>query len=39
MSKSYAQAAPSIGFVNYLLKRDLDPSAKDNAPMWVNEAA
>lgn len=24
---------------NFLLKRDLDPAANDNTPMWLNEAA
>jgi hypothetical protein len=24
---------------NFLLKRDLDPAANDNSPMWINQAA
>lgn len=27
------------GYFNFLLKRDIDPAANDNGPMWLNEAA
>lgn len=29
----------SYGHFNYLLKRDIDPAANDNTPVWVNRAA
>lgn len=31
--------APSGGFYNYLLKRDMDPAANDNTPVGLNQAA
>jgi len=27
------------GVINFLLKRDLDPAANDNSPMWLDQAA
>lgn len=27
------------GLLNFILKRDLNPAANDNSPMWINQAA
>jgi hypothetical protein len=33
------QALNSIATAGFLLRRDLDPAANDNSPMWLSEAA